>query len=64
MNRILLLIVTILITGCTMKKEQVDLLVKDATIYTIDEKFSTVEAFVVKDGHIFDTGTRNLDIKN
>ncbi len=42
-----------------MKKEQVDLLVKDATIYTVDEKFSTVEAFVVKDGHIFDTGTKN-----
>ena len=40
-----------------MKKEQVDLLVKDATIYTVDQDFSTVEAFVVKDGHIFDTGT-------
>lgn len=40
-----------------MKKENVDLLVKDATIYTVDEKFSTTEAFVVKDGRFYDTGS-------
>ncbi len=40
-----------------MKKEQVDLLVKDATIYTVDNDFSVVEAFVVKDGRILATGT-------
>jgi predicted amidohydrolase YtcJ len=40
-----------------MKKEHVDLLVKDATVYTVDEAFTVVEAFVVKSGTIHDTGT-------
>jgi predicted amidohydrolase YtcJ len=44
-------------TGCQMKKEHVDLLVKDATVYTVDEAFTVVEAFVVKNGTIHDTGT-------
>ncbi len=45
------------IIGCSMKKEQVDLLVKSATVYTVDATFSKKEAFVVKDGKIVDTGS-------
>ena len=40
-----------------MNIEKVDLLVKAALIYTVDAEFSTVEAFVVKDGRILDTGS-------
>jgi len=40
-----------------MNKEEVNLLVKDATVYTVDEAFKVVEAFVVKDGYVFDSGT-------
>ncbi|MEX0980913.1 MAG: amidohydrolase [Bacteroidales bacterium] len=40
-----------------MKKENVDLLVKDATIYTVDDSFTVVEAIVVEDGKIYDTGS-------
>ena len=40
-----------------MKKTDVDLLVKDTAIYTVDNAFSVVEAFVVKDGKIHDTGS-------
>ncbi|MDF1572436.1 MAG: amidohydrolase [Bacteroidales bacterium] len=40
-----------------MKKTEVDLLVKDATVYTVDDAFSVVEAFVVNDGRIQDTGS-------
>lgn len=40
-----------------IKKEQVELLVKDATVYTVDSGFSIVESFVVKDGKILDTGS-------
>lgn len=40
-----------------MNKEEVDLLVKDATIYTVDTDFTTIESFVVKDGRILDTGS-------
>lgn len=47
----------IIFTGCRMNKENVDLLVKDATVYTVDDSFSVVEAFVVREGKILDTGT-------
>jgi len=40
-----------------IKREQVDLLVKDATVYTVDGDFSVVESFVVKDGRIHDRGS-------
>ncbi len=57
MNRIILLFTVLTLSACTMKKEKVDLLVKDATVYTVDADFSVIEAFVVKDGRIYDTGT-------
>lgn len=57
MRIIIPLVFAVLISGCTMNMAKVDLLVKDALIYTVDAEFSTVEAFVVKDGRIFDTGT-------
>ena len=40
-----------------MNKENVDLLVKDATVYTVDDSFSVVEAFVVQEGKIYNMGT-------
>ncbi|MEX0987606.1 MAG: amidohydrolase [Bacteroidales bacterium] len=40
-----------------MNKEQVDIMVKDATVYTVDATFSVVEAFVVKNGRIHDRGS-------
>lgn len=33
-----------------------DLIIHNAKIYTVDEKFSTVESFALKDGRIADTG--------
>ena len=39
------------------QKESVDLLVYNATIYTVDSAFSTTEAMVIKDGKIVATGT-------
>jgi len=42
--------------GCSTK-EQVDLLVYNARIYTVDEQFSEVEAFAVKDGRFVATGS-------
>ena len=38
-------------------KIKVDLLVKNAQVYTVDADFSTAEAFVVSDGKIIETGT-------
>lgn len=54
-----LLILSILITSCGSRKEQADLLVFNANVYTVDEQFSKAEAFVVKDGKFLEIG--NLD---
>jgi len=42
--------------GCT-DREKVDLLVYNATIYTVDNHFSITEAFAVKDGRIVAVGS-------
>lgn len=57
MARTIVLSLLIILTSCQMKKTDVDLLVKDATVYTVDEEFSIVSAFVVRDGRIHDTGS-------
>jgi predicted amidohydrolase YtcJ len=44
-----------IIFSCS-QKEKVDLLIYNATIYTVDSSFSTAEAMVVKDGKIVATG--------
>ncbi|ADV47857.1 Amidohydrolase 3 [Cellulophaga algicola DSM 14237] len=41
---------TLLIISCTPSKKQVDLIVINANVYTVDDAFSTAEAFAVKDG--------------
>jgi predicted amidohydrolase YtcJ len=45
------------------QKEKVDLLVYNATVYTVDSSFSTVEAIAVKDGKIVETG-KTTDLQN
>ncbi len=52
---IFVLLVTFLFS-CS-SKEKADLLVYNATIYTVDSSFSTAEAMVVKEGKIIATGT-------
>ena len=39
------------------QKQKVDLIVHNAIVYTVDEKFSMAEAFAVKDGKFVETGT-------
>ena len=51
-----MLIITAILLSCSEKKSA-DLVVHNAVIYTVDEKFSTAEALAVKDGRIFATGT-------
>ena len=56
MKNILYLFVLILIVSCSSNKIQTDLLVKNATIYTVNENFEKAEAFVVKAGKIEEVG--------
>lgn len=44
-----------LLISCT-EKQQADLLVYNAKVYTVDSTFTTVEAFAVRDGIIIETG--------
>lgn len=48
---------TLLISCNSSKKQDADLLVYNAEIYTVDGNFATAEAFVVKEGKFLETGT-------
>ncbi|MBC7949236.1 MAG: amidohydrolase [Chitinophagaceae bacterium] len=52
-----LFILLVYLFGAVDPKESIDLLVYNATIYTVDNSFSTTEAMAVKNGKIVATGT-------
>src|ERR1700752_3723605 len=63
MKTINLIVFTLIFFACS-SKEKIDLLVFNATIYTVDPSFSTAEAMAVKDGKIVETGkTADLEKK-
>ena len=49
-------VVILTLLSCSQKK-QVDLIITNANIYTVDEAFSKAEAFAVKDGKFVATGS-------
>ena len=55
MNKYLIAALVFLLVSCSQKKKA-DLLVFNATIYTVDSLFSTAEAMVIKDGKILAVG--------
>jgi len=57
MKRIALFSVFVLTLFSCSQKEQVDLIVTNAIIYTVDDTFSKAEAFAIKDGKFVATGT-------
>jgi predicted amidohydrolase YtcJ len=44
------------ISSCTYQSTEVDLIVHNATVYTVNDAFDKVEAFAVKDGKIVELG--------
>ncbi|MBS9774228.1 MAG: amidohydrolase, partial [Tenacibaculum sp.] len=58
-----LIIATLLLIGCSTKKEPVDLVLKNGNIYTENDKSPKAEAVAVKDGKIVFVGT-NKEIEN
>jgi predicted amidohydrolase YtcJ len=57
-SRLLILLLTLAtITSCHFKNKQADLILHNATIYTVDDAFSTFEAMAIKDGRILALGT-------
>lgn len=61
MTRTILLLLLIIEISCT-KKEKVDTMVINATIYTVNAHFDMAEAFAIKDGKIVAVGT-SLEIQ-
>lgn len=55
-------IVVFLFLACS-QKTKIDLLVYNATIYTVDSSFSIAEAMAIKDGKILELG-KTADLKN
>ena len=51
-----LLATSLLAGACQSKREAVDLLVTNATVYTVDSTFSKAQAFAVRDGHFVAVG--------
>ncbi|MCF8452044.1 MAG: amidohydrolase [Pedobacter sp.] len=51
-----LLAISVLFFSCNSQK-QADLIVHNAVVYTVDEKFSVAEAIAIQDGKILETGS-------
>ncbi len=62
MKKYYIAVLVIVLLSCN-RKEKIDLLVYNATIYTVDSSFSTAEAMAVKDGKIIAVG-KTADIEN
>jgi predicted amidohydrolase YtcJ len=60
--RTISIVAAMLISLCCATKQKVDLLIFNATIYTVDAAFSSAEAMAVKDGKIIEVG-KTVDLK-
>ncbi|KXN98307.1 amidohydrolase [Aequorivita aquimaris] len=64
MQKLFFLLLAISIASCAPEKLPADLLIKNATIYTVDKDFSTANALVVKNGKILEIGLKpELELK-
>ncbi|WP_299118652.1 amidohydrolase [uncultured Winogradskyella sp.] len=63
MNKLFLILTLLIIFSCQKDKEEVDLIVTNANIYTVDDSFSKAEAFAIKEGKIVSVGSQK-DIEN
>ncbi len=57
-----LLAISVLIFSCNAQK-QADLIVHNAVVYTVDDKFSVASAFAIKDGKILQAGSSEEILK-
>ena len=58
MNKFVFIFASLLLISCSNQtKQEVDLIIDHATVYTVDSLFSITEAIAVKDGKIIETGS-------
>ena len=53
----LLIVLAICFCSCEMSKENVDLIVLNANVYTVDKEFSKKQSFAIKDGNFLAIGS-------
>ena len=58
-KKLLSILVLITIFSCQQEKQQADVIVTNAVIYTVDETFTKAEAFAIKNGKIIAVGSQN-----
>ena len=58
MKKLLSILALLIIFSCQQDKEEADLIVTNANIYTVDNAFGKAEAFAVKDGIIISVGSQ------
>lgn len=63
MKKLISLTILLSILSCSKEKQQVDTIVINANVYTVNSNFDRVEAFAIKDGKFFQIGT-SKDIQN
>ncbi len=63
MNKFILFVVSILFVSCSNKQEA-DLIVHNAVVYTVDSSFSTAQSFAVKDGRFVAIGSNDDVLTN
>ena len=63
MKKLLYFLIFITIFSCQNEKQQVDSIVINANVYTVNEGFDKAEAFAIKDGKFVQVGTTQ-DIQN
>lgn len=56
----LFILLTVLISSCSPKKESVDLIIHHARIYSVDSAFTVYEAMCIKDGKIMELNTNDF----
>ena len=56
MKKLSLLFIALIVVSCSTK-QQADLIVTNANIYTVNDSFETAQAFAVKDGKFLEVGT-------
>lgn len=59
----LFILILLTIFSCQKEKQQVDTLVVNANVYTVNSNFDKAEAFAIKDGKFFQVGT-SKDLQN
>jgi hypothetical protein len=63
-NVFILILAISFLFSCSTKKQDVDLIIHNAVIYSVDSSFSVFEAMAIKDGRIVELNSNDVILKN